>query len=108
MSCPFTSKSKSDSIVSNSLRILSLIDLVYSSLSRTIATAWSRSLDTIASLTISSIALSHSGCCDISRYLRIKSTSFLSLPSVSSTCPKKPPPAISTAPSSAGGTVNFS
>ena len=108
MSCPFTSKSKSDNTVSNSLRIFLLIDSVYSNLSRTIATAWSRSLDTMPSLTMSSIAESHSGCCEISRYLRIKSTSDLSLPSVSNTWPKKPPPAISTAPSSAGGTVNFS
>ena len=54
----------------------------------------------IISLTISSIAASHSGCNAISRYLVTSSASVLTVPSRSTYVPNEPPAATTTAPSS--------
>ena len=61
---------------------------------------------TTASFTISSIALSHSGCMAIVRYRETKSPSDLDVPSRSTYVPYTPPAATSTAPSSCAGGTN--
>ena len=97
---PKFNKSKTSS---NSSLMRSFIASGWSRSSTTTSTAALLSSKTIASLIISSTALSHSLWCDISLYFVINATSVLALPSRSTVVPKAPPAFTSIVPSVFGG-----